>query len=172
MKRRWKINHRSSLLSRLLDRMEKDPDTGCWNWQSSTNKGGYGIFNFKKRGTTAHRLLWETLFGEIDDDLDLDHLCRNRRCCNPQHLEPVTRHENIMRGDGPKCTRERRAAITHCPRGHPYEADNLIIDRRGRRSCRACQPIYRLNSIEKHRLRNREYMRAKRARTKGEIANA
>ena len=76
--------------------------------------------------------------GRLDDELangvlpatmQLDHLCRERACCNPAHLEPVTQAENIRRGEAVK---------THCPQGHPYEGDNLYIDSRGKRRCKTC----------------------------------
>lgn len=80
----------------------------------------------------------------------LDHLCRNRICCNPDHVEPVTNRENIVRGVGFAAT---HAAATHCPTGHPYSGENLRIRPCGRRSCRECER--RRNRVARERRRAR-----------------
>lgn len=117
-----------------VDRHEVDDETGCWIWQGPVIHNGYG-----KRGyTTAHRAYYLHYVGEIEPGLVVDHLCRNRLCCNPDHLEAVTQRENLLRGIGPEVTRERHAAVTHCPRGHAY-AEHGRADERGCRSCRRCQ---------------------------------
>lgn len=110
------------LTTRLLARVEKGPR--CWDWTGYVHPAtGYGMFTIKAEGTyTAHRLMYELHVQPIPSGHELDHLCRNRRCVRPTHLEPVTRHENIMRGDGPSATRaraRRRAENhTHCLHGH------------------------------------------------------
>lgn len=94
------------------DRIHKnigiDPDTGCWNWRQRIHREGYGCFNISqpmvsgKRASKfwlAHRWSYITFVGPIPAGLELDHLCRNRACCNPAHLEPVTRTENTRRGE-------------------------------------------------------------------------
>lgn len=85
----------------LEQKYDVDLVTGCWNWNRRVCKAGYGMAN--RRGTgnppiMAHRLLYEIHVGMIPEGLEIDHLCRNRRCVNPAHLEPVTREENIRRG--------------------------------------------------------------------------
>lgn len=91
-------------LERLLARIDVDPATGCWVVRSSRLRSGYGIIAIGNRpnrgGTytqTAHRLTYTELVGPVPEGLELDHLCRNPPCCNPDHLEPVTRAENIRR---------------------------------------------------------------------------
>lgn len=74
-----------------------DPATGCWNWLNALGRNGYGRFWMAGRLHTAHRVSWELNVGEIPDGLHIDHLCRNRRCVNPAHLEPVTVIENNRR---------------------------------------------------------------------------
>lgn len=89
-----------STLGRFSEKYEPQPD-GCWTWTGSTQQGGYGCFWFDdvRRQVPAHRAAWLLLVGDIPAGLDLDHLCRNRACVNPAHLEPVTRRTNLMRGD-------------------------------------------------------------------------
>src|SRR6185295_6552302 len=73
---------------------------GCWIWKSALDTGGYGQF-YDVKTINSHRWTYQHFIGPIPPGLDLDHLCRNRACCNPMHLEPVTRSENILRGTGP-----------------------------------------------------------------------
>lgn len=112
-----------------------DPETGCHNWTKSTT-WGYGVIcvGGRKR-MKAHRAAYEALVGPVAPGLVLDHLCRNRRCCNPAHLEPVTCRENLMRGDTEAA---RKARQTHCVNGHPFEGQNVLRDYRGWRRCREC----------------------------------
>jgi len=71
---------------------------GCWEWLSRINRDGYGAFRVNKQVRSAHRVAYELLIGPIPEELTLDHLCRNRACVNPSHLEPVSRGDNIRRG--------------------------------------------------------------------------
>lgn len=91
-----------------------DPDTGCWVWQRSLNNGGYGVLFHTGKNRKAHRVYYEQHHGPIPDGAEIDHLCRNRACVNPAHLEAVGRHENIRRGAATKLNadqvREIRAA--------------------------------------------------------------
>lgn len=91
---------------------------------------GYGMYN----RTMAHRASYEIYKGPIPEGLEIDHLCRNRRCINPDHLEPVTRKENILRGESPTATNKRK---THCPNGHLYD----FIRPNGERECRSCHRV-------------------------------
>ena len=114
--------------------IEKIP-SGCWNWTGSRNRGGYGRFT-KKYGTTlAHRIVYEALKGPIPKGLTIDHLCRNKRCVNPEHLEPVTVRENILRGYGPVAMNKRK---THCLRGHAYSPENTKDNGPNKRRCVIC----------------------------------
>lgn len=106
-------------------------ETGCWDCRIGTSDG-YGRFRFNGRMTMAHRVAYEAYCGPIPDGFQIDHLCRNRRCINPAHLEVVTQQENIRRGIA------RCAKITHCPDGHPYSDDNTYRDKNGKRHCRQC----------------------------------
>ena len=81
-------------------RIERFTDrTGeCWLWTAATNRAGYGLLGIPGRSTLAHRIAYEEYVGPVPDGLELDHLCRVRRCVKPAHLEPVTRSENVRRG--------------------------------------------------------------------------
>lgn len=108
--------------------------TPCWIWLFNTDRDGYG--KTQRNGVTmrAHRFMFEREFGAIPDGLVLDHLCRITSCVNPEHLEPVTNEENILRGNGRAALNARK---THCDHGHPLAGDNLYIYD-GRRKCRTC----------------------------------
>lgn len=131
---------KSNVLDRVIGHLgdaSLDP-AACWIWQGSRTNKGYGrIMRFGKQ-YHAHRVVWELLVGEVDPDLVLDHLCRERACVNPDHLEPVTNVENVRRGEG-VCAQNARK--THCPQGHPYDEANTYRIKTGGRSCRACARI-------------------------------
>lgn len=118
----------------MLERLENKfviTESGCWEWTAAKDRAGYGRVN----GRTAHRQMWLTVVGPIDDGLHLDHLCRNRACVNPDHMEPVTPGTNIRRGVGVGGWKRR---TTHCPQGHPYSEENTLVYK-GMRSCRICK---------------------------------
>jgi hypothetical protein len=106
---------------------------GCWLWIGSTSRGGYGQFNDGTTMVRAHRFGYTALVGDIPQGLDLDHLCRNRWCVNPEHLEPVTRGENLRRG---YLARGLKGA---CAQGHPFDDDNTFQRASGGRGCRTCR---------------------------------
>lgn len=110
-------------------------DSGCWVWQGSLNADGYGCLRVDKRWHLAHRWLYEQLRGSVPIGLDLDHLCRNRACVNPDCLEPVIRKVNLLRGEG---FAAQRAQQTHCVNGHEFTSENTKIRANGTRLCRAC----------------------------------
>lgn len=113
-----------------------EPTGFCWNWAAPPNSTGYGQFApIRGRKVLAHRFAYEALIGPIADGLYLDHLCRNRLCVNPDHLEPVTNRENLLRGFGFSAQNARK---TECDHGHRLAGDNLKIDSEGYRRCRAC----------------------------------
>lgn len=119
---------------RLISHVEKGPG-GCWLWTAQLDKGGYGKVKLDGRPWMAHRAAYTLLVGPIPAGLTLDHLCRVRNCVNPDHLEPVTLKENLMRGRTPAAL---NSAKTACPQGHPYDEHNTYRWR-GRRMCKKCQ---------------------------------
>lgn len=85
-------------LPRFMEKIEKDAATKCWNWQACVSPQGYGTFWWDGKRSTAHRFAYEHFRGPIQAAQDIDHLCRNRLCVNPAHLEAVSRQENVQRG--------------------------------------------------------------------------
>jgi hypothetical protein len=122
----------SHLRSCFLKQIKIDLKTGCWLWQGFLRKG-YGRFHAYPKAVSAHVLAYKVLIGPIPKGLQLDHICNTKNCVNPWHLEPVTQLVNIRRRTPYNRTK------THCPKGHPYEGDNLFIRRSGRRRCIQCQ---------------------------------
>ncbi len=114
---------------------------GCWLWTGSTIHNGYGAWIPPGRVGTrlVHRRAYLALVGQIPEGLDLDHLCRVRNCCNPLHLEPVTRRENARRGEAGKLAAARQRAKTHCKHDHELSGSNLYVCPRGKRECRTCR---------------------------------
>jgi hypothetical protein len=135
------------VIERLLAKVVID-DTGCWTFAGARNADGYGILQVAGRARNAFRVAYELLVGPVPDGLVLDHLCRNRACVNPDHLEPVTTRENLLRGD---TFVARNAAKTHCSHGHPFDEVNTSRDQRGNRECRTC----RLQTWAAYRARKR-----------------
>lgn len=112
----------------LTDPLITAPDTPCWVWTAAKHHG-YGVFtpHPHRRGLTsvAHRLAYMEEVAPIPAGMEIDHLCRNHACVNPEHLEAVTRSTNQRRGDGMAGRRSRK---THCPAGHPYDERHTLAD--------------------------------------------
>lgn len=132
------------LPERFMEKVEEH-DSGCWLWTGQLQPNGYARFMVGSRSdgsprkVLAHRWAYEHFIGPIPEGMTIDHVrdrgCRHRNCVNPEHLEAVPHAVNLLRGD---TTAARNAAKTHCPAGHPYEGDNLVVNRKGQRTCRAC----------------------------------
>lgn len=116
--------------------------TPCWIWQGRKTPTGYGRANRPLAsgggGAAAHRLLYEQTIGPVPEGLEIDHLCRTRSCCNPDHLEPVTHQENVRRSTIGHNLERASALMTHCPRGHAYVGANAVHNGAGR-ACRSCK---------------------------------
>ena len=122
----------SRLPERFWSKCIPEPNSGCWLWIASVKDTGYAMFSVNGRPQNGHRVSYISLVGAVPDGLQLDHLCRNRACVNPTHLEPVTPRVNTMRG--------ALARIASCRNGHPLTPDNIktVLTRPGQRICRAC----------------------------------
>jgi len=111
-------------------------NSGCWEWQGSKDKDGYGFFGSLKWGKRAHRFSYLYFKGKLIPNLTIDHLCKNKSCVNPQHLEQVTVKENLIRAENQQSTINTKK--THCKRGHLLKGYNLIIKCGYKRTCRTC----------------------------------
>lgn len=123
---------------RFWRKVDKRPD-GCWIWTGAIHRSGYATFtdgsNSTQRTKWVHRLAYELLVGEIPAGLVLDHLCRVPLCVNPEHLEPVTQRENMLRS----ALIGGKAAQTHCLRGHEFTPENTWRNKNNQRWCKTCQ---------------------------------
>lgn len=131
---RWHIGEHAA---RFAGRYVVDAN-GCWIWQGEITANGYGRFSVGSRNLLAHRWAYEQARGPIGDGLTIDHLCRVKSCVNPDHLEPVTIRDNILRcPDAPAAI---NAAKTECIHGHAFDSANTYVHpRTGVRQCRACK---------------------------------
>lgn len=118
-----------------FERFVQRTDSGCWEWKGKIhNKDGYGIAYLNGREIMAHRLSYALFKEPLNTGLTIDHLCRNRKCVNPDHLEQVSKRINTLRGKGITAELARR---THCKHGHEFSEENTRMYR-GQRQCRKC----------------------------------
>lgn len=139
----YEFEMRPDLLVKFFARIDRGGPNECWEWTGGRTKAGYGetwtgsskAEGRRGRVVLTHRVAYSHLVGPIPEGLTIDHLCRNRACCNPAHLEPVTNKTNILRGTSRSAVNATR---THCPKGHPYNEANTYIAANGSRLCRTC----------------------------------
>lgn len=122
-----------SIASRFWGRVNKTDS--CWLWTAGKVRG-YGTIAHRGRQHYAHRWSYEQAKGEIPEGYEIDHLCRVPACVNPDHLEAVTKKENILRGTSPQADNARKS---HCKNGHPLSGENLVTRSDGGRRCRICK---------------------------------
>lgn len=132
------VRQHQTAVALLEDRSMPEPNSGCTLFIGRLSSDGYGQLYAEGSDHLAHRIAYQTYAGRIPDGLQLDHLCRNRACVNPMHLEPVTSRTNTLRGIGPAA---RNARLTECQRGHAFTPANTYVDPKGRRGCRLCRSL-------------------------------
>lgn len=141
------INGLKDLPKRMQNKIKINKNNNCWEWVGSNNGVGYGEIRINNKKKYTHRIVYELLVGPIPENKQIDHLCRNRCCCNPEHLEPVTPKENVNRG----ITEKPHLIKEYCINGHLYSENTYDRpDGKGR------------NCVQCVRDRSREYQRRKR----------
>ena len=131
-------------IDRFLAKVDKTDS--CWNWTACCKPAGYGQFRYKSQMVFAHRYSYSVFVGDLIEGLTIDHLCSNRKCVNPEHLEQVTQQENVSRA---------RRKITHCPHGHELDG----VAKRGestRRFCKTCRDKRSAKYYQKNKEKIRE----------------
>lgn len=152
-------------VERFWAKVDRKGADDCWLWTGGLSTSGYGVFRSECpdapaafRSHRAHRISYELIIGPIPEGLQLDHLCRNRACVNPNHLEPVTHKENVLRGESSSAKRARQ---THCKNGHEFSPDNTYESPDGHRECLVCR-----RDREAKRRPRKPYRRKKKGATK------
>lgn len=125
-----------SVIERLKNKIIKKK--GCWLWIGYITNNGYGMIHYKRKTDYSHRVSYQIFKGKIPENKELDHLCRNRSCINPKHLEPVIRSENALRGLGPKKLGLLNSSKKKCQNGHFFNKKNTYYRKSGGRACRPC----------------------------------
>lgn len=143
------------ILSRFWNKVKKS--NNCWKWTTYT-RSGYGRFKINGKLVTAHRFSYELIHVNIPTGYELDHLCRNRKCVNPEHLKIVTRKVNVLRGIGPTAINKNK---THCINGHLLTGKNLALRENNNRQCKTCRknwkPTPKAYNLQKQHQKLRKY---------------
>lgn len=162
------------LPEQIRSKIVVDEITGCWCWSAAHFQStGYARIKYNSHDGCAHVVVYKLLVGDVPEGLELDHLCRNRGCVNPAHLEPVTHRENMMRGD---TITSANAKKMYCIHGHPLFGPNLYVyksgKRKGKRRCRVCEAAIqrRARATPEYRARHAAYEREQRRIRKAGVA--
>jgi hypothetical protein len=140
--------HVQDIWDRFWRHVDQRGPAECWPWLLSTTGNGYAQIKINRKRYGVHRIAYELVNGPIPDSLTIDHLCRNRLCCNPAHLEAVTMKENILRGTAPSAIGARKT-IASC--GHPFD-----VKYGNKRYCSACGRVKSLMNMARLREKRRE----------------
>lgn len=135
-------------LERFWEKLDGNPETGCWEWDAFINPDGYGMFWLEGKMVGAHVAAYTHYVGPLPDGYEPDHLCRVRHCAFYQHLEAVPKRTNILRGVGPTAI---NAAATECKNGHPFTDETTRVNGRGSRVCVPCERAYMADYYQRNR---------------------
>jgi len=144
-------------MGRFMAKVNKDAPGGCWRWTAGSKNQRYGMFyevatRAGAKQVLAHRFSYEVFVGPIPEGTEIDHLCRNTKCINPEHLEAVSHRENVHRGTSPMADNAKK---THCRNGHPYDDEHTYLYK-GKRQCRPCRNAYSMKYMKTYRKKDKE----------------
>ena len=131
-------------MDRFFNKVQKTET--CWNWLGSVSDSGYGLFRYMGKTQKAHRVSYILFHGSIDPQLVIDHLCKNKACVNPKHLDLVLQVENVRRGLAGKINNPQSSKLV-CPMGHEYSG----INKSRHRICHKCKVIRQLAYVQRKR---------------------
>jgi hypothetical protein len=144
-------NTSNQVEQRFWSKVNKDTESGCWEWTDSLDSGGYGRIRVAHKLVPAHIFIWKMVhpdYPPIQYVRTVDHECRNRKCVNIHHLRMLTHVENIMIGECPPAQNARK---THCKNGHEFTPKNTKWEDYSRRRCKTCEREYNRNRPNRSR---------------------
>lgn len=127
-------------IQRFNNKIDIDKNTGCHVWLGAKSVFGHGRITIEYQQYYAHRIAYKLKYGKLTDNLEIDHLCRNPACVNPNHLEEVTHKVNVERGE----VGYHNRAKTHCASGHLLSTGNIYLSNKNQRVCKACLKISKI----------------------------
>ena len=165
----FETEEKEKLIAKVSNLILKNEISGCWEWCGYVSKHGYGQFSYKKKSWKAHRIVYLLFSGDLKEGLEIDHLCRNRKCVNPKHLEQVTRAVNVYRGLSPIAVFMKR---NECSKGHKYTPENTYKRPNDpKRFCKICrrETYNRMYANRQPEITKKRRQRAKELKLKKEL---